>query len=284
VTPSKPAWLLVALLAPALACADPATDLRQFREYFKAKFPSLRFDDYADGVVALPGAGRAPGVKPAPPAAFEQALAQGRKEWRTPFKNGNHYADCFRNGGENVAQHYPYWHDGRHEVRTAEMDLVDCLKQNGETRAFSIADTGSDAARTQLANLTAAFYELSRAQPIEVDLSSAEAMAAYDEGKNYFWAKRGRLNLACADCHMQRAGKSGSGHPPASAALGHPAAWPAYRTTVGHIDTVHQRYAACNLRVGAKPEKQGSRIYNQLQLYETYLSSGIGLSAPAIRE
>lgn len=272
------------LLLPAAAAADPPTDLRQVREYFKAKYPTLRLDDYSNGVTALPGNNRRAGSELAAPA-LERALAQGRKEWRTPFKNGKTYASCFVNDGKNVAQHYPYWHDISRMVRTAEMDLIDCLKKNGEARLFTTADPATNAeARTALANLTAAFYELSANQLVDIDLSEAEAIAAYEEGKRYWWARRGRLNLACADCHMGKAGKPEAGAVRASAALGHPVAWPAYRMSVGGLESIHQRYTQCNLRIGAKPEPLGSRVYNHLQIYQTYLSSGVPLSAPAVRD
>lgn len=268
------------------AHADPAKDLKHFREYFKNKFPTVRFDAFAEGIYALPGMNdyRAQWetLNEFPP--YEIGLDQGRKEWETPFKNGKTYASCFVNGGKNIAQLYPYWHEATHQVRTAEMDLIDCVKKNGETRPFTTADIGKDAsARAQLANLTAAFYELSKGQRIAIDLSAPGAIEAYEEGKRFWWSRRGQLNFSCANCHMDQAGKNLGGNQPLSAALGHPVGWPAYRTVWGHLDTIHQRYATCNAQVRAKPAKHLSATYNNLQLYETYLSSGLPLAAPSVR-
>lgn len=274
------------IIAAPTVLADPATDLKQFREYFKKQFPSVRFDTYANGPYALPGANeyrsRWDALNKLPP--YDYALAEGRKEWGTRFKNGKTYSGCFINEGRNIAQHYPYWHEASGLVRTVEMDLIDCLKRNGEERPFTTADLNQDGrARNQLANLTAAFYDLSKGQRVGIDLSRPGAIQAYEAGKKYWWARRGQRNLACANCHMDLAGKNLGGEQVLSAALGHPVAWPAYRTATGQFETVHQRYANCNLEAGAKPAKHGSVEYSNLQLYETYLSSGLPLTAPAIR-
>lgn len=281
--------LLAALgfaLAGTCAHADPATDLKQFRQFFKKKFPSVRFDDFANGIYALPAMDdyrmQWESLSDFPP--YELGLDEGRREWETPFKNGKTYASCFVNDGKNIAQHYPYWHEASRQVRTVEMDLIDCVKRNGETRRFTTADLNADTkAREQLANLTAAFYEMSKGQRIEIDLSDPGAVEAYEEGKRFWWSRRGQLNFSCANCHMDLAGKNLGGNQPLSAALGHPVGWPAYRTVWGHLETVHYRYATCNSQVRAKSAPIGSRIYNNLQLYETYLSSGLPLMAPSVR-
>jgi sulfur-oxidizing protein SoxA len=278
--------LLTSLTQPVIARADPATDLKQFREFFKKKFPAVRFDSFAEGLYALPGMNgyRSQWETLNEVPLYELGLEVGRKEWDTPFKNGKTYASCFVNGGKNIAQHYPYWHEISHQVRTAEMDLIDCAKANGEARPFTIADLSQDTrARLQLANLTAAFYDMSRGQRIAIDLSASGAAAAYEEGKRFWWSRRGPLNLSCASCHMDQAGKNLGGDQPLSAALGHPVGWPAYRTTSGQLETIHHRYATCMVQMRAKPAKHGSRIYNHLQLYETYMSSGLPLAAPSLR-
>ncbi|MCR4302383.1 MAG: sulfur oxidation c-type cytochrome SoxA, partial [Sulfuricaulis sp.] len=201
-----------------------------------------------------------------------------------PFKNGKTFASCFKNGGKNIAQGYPYWDESSKKIRTAEMDLMDCARKNGENFPFLTADLAKDQGpRVQLAELTAAFYSLSQGQRVKIDLSAPGAVKAYEEGKKFWWSRRGQLDFACAHCHMDLAGKNFGGNQPLSAALGHTTAWPAQRYEWARIDTIHQRYATCNSQVRAKPVKHGSDIYNNLQLYETYMSSGLPLTAPAMR-
>jgi sulfur-oxidizing protein SoxA len=273
----------IAAGAPLAAQADPASDLKQFRSYFKKKFPSVKFDDYANGFYALPGMeeyrAQWESYNDFPP--YELGFERGREMWEKPFKNGKTFASCFKNGGKNIAQNYPYWDEAKKEVRTAELDLNDCLKQNGE-KEFTDLDKDQKG-RVQLAELAAYFYSLSKGQRVSVDLSKPGALAAYEKGKQFWWAKRGQLNFACADCHMSLAGKNLGGNQPLSAALGHPVGWPAQRLEWGRLETIHQRYATCNSQVRAKPLKHNGEEYRTLQLYETYLSSGLPLTAPAMR-
>jgi len=268
------------------AVASPAEDLKQFRDYFKKKFPTVKFDDYANGLYALPGfeeyRAQWDAYNEFPP--YELGLGNGKKLWDTPFKNGKTFASCFKNGGKNIAQNYPYWDDKTQKVRTAEMDLMDCAKNNGAEPSFLKADLSKDLkARVELAELTAHFYSLSKGQRISIDLSKPGAVKAYEEGKKTWWARRGQLNFACANCHVDLAGKNFGGGQPLSAALGHTTAWPAQRLDWGRIETIHFRYMTCNGQVRAKPLKHGAEAYTNLQLYETYMSSGLPLTAPAMR-
>ncbi len=271
-----------AATSPAVI-ADPATDLKNFQAFFKKKFPTVPFDEYSNGLYALPGfevyKEQWTMYNEFPP--FELGLAIGKKIWETPFKNGKTFAGCFKNGGKNIAQGYPYWDEAAQKVRTAEMDLNDCLKKNGEPE-FTDLDK-NEAVRVRLAELTAYFYSLSQGQRVKLDVSSPGAVKAYEEGKKFWWQRRGQLHFACANCHMELAGKNFGGNQPLSAALGHTTAWPAQRLEWGRLETIHQRYKTCNSQVRAKPFKHGSEVYNNLQFYETYMSSGLPLTAPAMR-
>jgi sulfur-oxidizing protein SoxA len=273
---------------PLATQADPKSDLAQFQDFFKKKFPTVKLDDFAHGLYTLPGNEEYRDqwniINEFPP--YELGLVDGRKIWETPFANGKTFASCFKNGGKNIAQGYPYWDDAKQEIRTAEMDLMDCAKKNGAELKFLTADLGKDQkARVALAELTAHFYSLSKGQRIrpDVDFTKPGALKAYEEGKKYWWSRRGQLHFACANCHMDLAGKNFGGNQPLSAALGHTTAWPAQRIEWARIETIHQRYITCNSQVRAKPQKHGSKDYNHLQLYETYMSSGLPLTAPAMR-
>ena len=280
--------LIVGVGLTALAQADPSADAKSVRAYFQKKFPKVPYDQYANGLYALPGNEeyRIQWEIMNEFPAYEIGLDEGRKLWNTPFSNGKTWASCFKNGGVKIAQHYPYWDKATQKVRTMEMDLIDCAARNGATElaaSWSDLDADDKKERVQLANLTAYVYSLSRGERIDIDLSDPGAQKAFEEGKKFWWAKRGQLNFACADCHVVLSGKNMGGNQPLSAALGHPVGWPAQRAGWGRLETLHYRYMTCNSQVRAKPFKHGSEIYNNLQLYETYISNGLPLTAPALR-
>jgi sulfur-oxidizing protein SoxA len=266
--------------------ADPKSDLAKFQAYFKKTFPNVPFDEYANGLYALPSfkAWREQwnSYNDFPP--YEIGLGRGEALWNTPFNNGKTFASCFKNGGKNIAQRYPYWSRKKNKVITAEMDIIECASRNGSDLPFIKANLSKDKkARVKLAELTAYFYSLSKGQRVSINLSAAGAKAAYEKGKQFWWGKRGQLNFACANCHVHLAGKNFGGGQPFSAGLGHPVGWPAQRLKWARLETIHWRYMTCNKQVRAKPLKHGTEAYNNLQLYETYMSSGIPLTAPAMR-
>lgn len=288
--PNMRRFLLIAagIALFGVAAADPASDQKQSRDYFKRKFPAVAIEEYANGLYALPEFEEYRtqwlGFRDLSPT--EIGLANGKTLWEKPFRNGKTFANCFKNGGKNIAQGYPYWDKPSKKVRTAEMDLMDCARRNAGDFAFLNADLDRDqAARVQLAELSAYFYSLSRGKPIkpDVDFTDPDAMKAYEEGKKYWWARRGQWNFSCASCHVDMAGKNLGGNQPLSAALGHTTAWPAQRLEWARIETLHYRYATCLSQMRARPPQHGSEALNHLELYEKSISSGLPLQAPSIR-
>ncbi len=257
------------------AQASPQSDLKEFQGYFKKRFPEVPFDDYANGVYALDKNARAEWETIMVFAPYDIELDTGKKLWTTPFANGKTFASCFRNGGVDIAQHYPYWDKQTQEVRTIEMDINTCLKENGEPEY-------KDLKKGPMAEVTAYMKSLSRGQRVSIDLSDPGMLAAYENGKKFFWSRRGQLNFACSTCHVDNAGQFIRGDS-LSAALGHGVGFPVYRANDGHLTTLHNRYIGCNKQVRAAPFKPQSEEYRDLEVYETYMDTGLPLSAPSYR-
>jgi sulfur-oxidizing protein SoxA len=109
------------------------------------------------------------------------------------------------------------------------------------------------------------------------------AMAAYTRGKNHFYAKRGQLNMSCADCHQWNAGNRIRADL-LSPALGHTTHFPVYRSKWGGLGTMHRRYGGCNKQVRAKPFKPQSDEYQALEYFHTYMSNGLVMNGPGARK
>jgi len=279
---------VVALLLSTAAWADPASDTKQMRDFFKARFPTVALEDYANGLYALPGFEefRDQWLAFRDLAPYEIGLANGKKLWETPFRNGKTFSSCFKNGGRNIAQGYPYWDKPAKKVRTVEMDLIDCATRNGSELSFVNANLDRDQkARAQLAELSAYLYSLARGKPLkpDVDFTDRDALKAYEQGKKFWWARRGQWNFSCASCHVNLAGATLAGSQPLSAGVGHGVAWPAQRTEWTRLETLHYRYAACLSQMRARPQAHGSEDLNNLELYEKIMSIGLPLQAPAMR-
>jgi len=256
--------------------ASPQQDLKEFRAYFADRFPDVPFNDYVNGVYAIDQASREQweSIEEFPP--YELNIDKGKKLFNTPFKNGKTYASCFRNGGIGVKQDFPYYDSATGKVVTLESAINDCRTKNGEQPLKWQKGT--------IADISAYMAYTSRGNKINVKIPAEEgALAAYERGKAHFYAKRGQLNMSCADCHQWNAGNRIRADL-LSPALGHPSHFPVYRSKWGGLGTLHRRYGGCNKQVRAKPYKAQSDEYKALEYFHTYMSNGLKLNGPGARK
>ncbi|MCK5383804.1 MAG: sulfur oxidation c-type cytochrome SoxA [Gammaproteobacteria bacterium] len=257
--------------------ASPEQDLKEFRAYFKNRFPGTPFNDYVNGVYSIDKASREQWeqIEEFPP--YELNIEKGETLYTTPFANGKSYADCFDKGGIGIAHRYPFFDNESGQVITLEGSINACRAVNGEKplkwQKGAIADISAymnDTSRGQITNVV-------------VPTNDPAAMAAYQQGKDHFYAKRGQLNMACADCHIYYSGNKIRADL-LSPALGHTTGFPVYRSKWGGLGTLHRRYGGCNKQVRAKPYKPQSDEYKTLEYFHTYMSNGLVNNGPSARK
>ena len=266
-----------ALLAGAqLAHATPEQDKAAFQAYFAKRFPSVPFNDYVNGVYSLDKGSREQWeeIEEFPP--YELDLSEGETLFNTPFKNGKGYADCFENGGIGIRQNYPYFDTKAGKVKTLEMEINECRQANGE-KPYKWK-------RGKIASVSAYMASTSRGKTINIVIpDDPRALAAYEDGKRHYYAKRGQLNFSCANCHVNGAGQKVRADM-LSPGLGHPSHFPGYRSKWGNLGTLHRRYAGCNKQVRAKPFKAQSTEYANLEYFHTFMSNGLTINGPGARK
>ncbi|MEE9422007.1 MAG: sulfur oxidation c-type cytochrome SoxA [Gammaproteobacteria bacterium] len=269
---------VLAILATSSAnlAASPKEDLKTFRDYYAKRFPSVPFQDFTNGVYSIdkPSREQWESIEEFPP--YELNIEKGETLYKTPFKNGKTYASCFKNGGKGIKQNYPYFDTASGKVKTLEQEINECRKKNGEEalkwKKGKMADLSSYMAYTSRGNKTDIVIP-----------SDPRAMAAYEKGKMGFYAKRGQLNMSCADCHQWNAGNRIRADI-LSPALGHTSHFPVYRSKWGGLGTIHRRYGGCNKQVRAKPYKAQSDQYRNLEYFHTYMSNGLEQNGPGARK
>jgi len=268
----------VALISAGAVQADPKADLEAFQGYFKKIFPEVPLENYHDGIYALPaGQERAENWKlllDFPP--YDDDVAKGEEMWNAPLKSGKSLADCFKD--KPPATGYPYAKDGK--VITLEADINACLKANGE-------EPIKDLKKGKMALLEVAFRKQFNGKKMAVDLSDPAMQKAYEEGKQFYWTKRGQLNFSCANCHVHSAGKKIRGDT-LSAGLGQGTGFPVWRQKWNNKGkpwgTLHRRYGGCNKQVRAQPLKPQSHQYIALEVYQAYMNTGVPLKVPSLRQ
>jgi len=262
-------------LARAADAPDPAADAKAFRDYFIKKFPKVKLDDFVNGPYSMNEDMRKQWEEKEQFPPYEFALEAGKEMFATPFRNGKSYADCFANGGIGVRQNYPMFDAKEGKVVTLELALNRCREANGEKPYSYVKD--------EMASLTAYMAFTSRGKPFDIKIpDDPRALEAFQEGKRYFYTRRGQLNFSCATCHVQSPGERIRAEILAPA-LGILNAMPIYRSEWSGMGTISRRFTTCNSQIRGVPLEPQSDEYRNLEYYLSYVSNGLPISGPGAR-
>ena len=268
----------IIFLIPALSVlASPERDFDKFVNHFKERFPNTPYEDYKNGVYSIDASAREQweAMEEFPP--YELNVDRGEELFNQVFKNGNTYGSCFENEGIGIRQNYPYFDVDRNKVVTLEGALNDCRVKNGEKPLSYFKGK-------ELAHVSAYMAYTSRGNKFNVQIpNTSEAINAYEKGKKLYFTKKGQLNFSCADCHVYQTGTKLRADIP-SPAIGHPTHFPVYRSGMGRLVTLHERFAGCLNRIRAKSFKGGSDELNNLEFFTTFMSNGLEVNGPGSRK
>jgi L-cysteine S-thiosulfotransferase len=261
--------------AIAADAPDPVADAKAFRNYFVTKFPAVKLEDFVNGPYSINEDMRRQWEEKEQFPPYEFSLDMGREMFAKPFKNGRSYGDCFPNKGIGIRQNYPYFDAREGKVVTLELALNRCREANGEMPLSYVED--------EMAALTAYMAFTSRGKPFDIEIpGDPRALEAYQDGKRYFYTRRGQLNFSCATCHVQNPGERLRAEILAPA-LGILNAMPIYRSEWGGMGTTSRRFMTCNSQVRDEPLEPQADEYRNLEYYLSYLSNGLPVSGPGSR-
>jgi sulfur-oxidizing protein SoxA len=269
--------LVLAMLAPALADdkPNPAADQKAFQNFFIKKFPKVKYEDFVNGPYSMDEGLHKQWEEKEQFPPYEFSVETGKEMFATPFKNGKSYADCFPNKGIGIRQNYPYFDEKEGKVITLELALNRCREANGEAPYNYLKD--------EMASLTAYMAFTSRGERMDIKIpNDPRALDAYENGKRYFYTRRGQLNFSCATCHVQSPGEHIRAEVLAPA-LGIMNAMPIYRSEWSGMGTTSRRFLTCNSQTRAVPLEPQSDEYRDLEYYLSYVSNGLPISGPGAR-
>lgn len=122
----------------------------------------------------------------------------------------------------------------------------------------------------------------SNGMPINIDVSKGEMKNAWERGRKLFHTRAGRFNLACSSCHTHQVGLRLRGTV-VTTPYGDAAHFPVYRTSY-QLQSLHLRFAECNLDTRTQPLRPGSGAYTDLEVFLTGLSNGYPVTVPSERD
>lgn len=201
-------------------------------------------------------------------------VEQGENLWRTaPPSAKPACAGCHGDIGtmRGVAARYPaVAADGA--LLNLELRVERCRTENQEAPAFGYESEA-------LLSLTAAIAARARGMPMSAAVGGLAA-PHLAEGARLYSLRQGQLNLSCAQCHDDNAGRRLRGDV-ISNGLG--TGYPAYRLEWNGVGSLHRRLRACSLGVRAVQSPPGSAGYLALELFLAERARGHSIEAPGLR-
>jgi L-cysteine S-thiosulfotransferase len=243
------------LVAASLVLAQPAPDQR--RSSYHDMGPSLQ--RMQDDETANPG------------MLF---VMSGATLWGKPVGAADkscatcHAADAMA----GVAARYPAVPPGRDRPVDLEgrINLCRTANQGAEALAAESAD---------MLALTAFVAHQSNGRPIAPP-DDPRLIPFRAQGETIFKARQGQLNLSCANCHDDNAGRKLAS---ATIPQGHPDGYPIYRLEWQTLGSLKRRLRNCLVGMRAEPYARDSDEYLALEIYLMDRAKGMTFQTPGVR-
>ncbi len=203
-------------------------------------------------------------------------VEQGAQLWTTPQGSTNKAcSDCHGNAEETmrgVGARYPAYDKKLGRVINIEQRIQNCQRKNQGAEPWKWESR-------ELLSMTAYVKHFSRGLPVNVTVSGP-ARPWFERGREFFYKRRGQLNLSCAHCHEY---KYGSRLRSDLLSQGHLNGFPVYRLKWGTLGSTHRRFRGCNKLIRSTPFPYGSDEYMALELYITWRGNGLPVESPSVR-
>jgi sulfur-oxidizing protein SoxA len=126
-----------------------------------------------------------------------------------------------------------------------------------------------------------AFVKLqSRGMPVRVAVDGP-AHATWLRGKAFYETRRGQLDMACAQCHIQNPERKLRSE---ILSQGQSNGFPTYRLAWGTLGSLQRRFRECNNNIRAEPLPYGADDYIALELFVASRGNGLPVESPSVRK
>jgi sulfur-oxidizing protein SoxA len=198
----------------------------------------------------------------------------GRQLWEKPAGSANKAcADCHQIGGmKGVAARYPAMSKEADKPIDLEgrINLCRAQRQGAEPLAPESQD---------LLSLEAWVAYQSRGEPIAPP-DDPRLTPFRTQGEALRRLRQGQLNLSCASCHDDNAGRKLAG---ATIPQAHPTGYPVYRLEWQTLGSLMRRLRNCLVGIRAEAPGYASPDYIALALYLMDRARGLPIEVPAVR-
>lgn len=203
-------------------------------------------------------------------------VERGEKIWNTPAgASGKSCASCHGDAKQSmkgVSVRYPAIDKTSGQLFNIEARINASRARDQQAPPF--APESED-----LLAITAFVNMQSRGQPIHVSVEGG-ARKHFDEGRAFYYTRRGQMNMSCATCHEQNFGRRLFAE---TISQGQPNDFPIYRLEWQAMGSLHRRFRACLYGVRAELLPVGSPEFLDLELFLAWRAEGLKGEAPGVR-
>lgn len=229
-------------------------------------FEELRMGNYA---FSIQGKYSYNEINEMPP--YDELVEQGEEI----YNSNKAIQKCFPD--VTIGGDYPYFDENKKEVVSLTGAINECLTNAGQ-KAWNEKKGDMALLEAYMASETK-----DAEKKVDIKISSADAAAAYERGKEYYYTQRGYLKLSCATCHVQGAGKRVRNES-LSQLAGQTTHFPVYRLKWGNLGTLERRMEGCIKDQGQVPPKTSSKEMKELLYFMAYMSNGMNVDGPDVRK
>jgi sulfur-oxidizing protein SoxA len=203
-------------------------------------------------------------------------VANGETLWRTPAGASNKScASCHTDAKQSmrgVATHFPRFSKSANKVITLADQINIC--RAGALKAQPFKPESED-----LLSLETYIAMQSRGLPMSPP-EDKETQASAARGQKLFTVRIGQINLSCAQCHDDNAGKRLAG---ALIPQAHANAYPIYRLEWQAMGSLQRRLRNCMNGVRAEVPAFGAQDLIDLEAWLALRAKGMPLETPGVR-
>lgn len=203
-------------------------------------------------------------------------VQQGRQLWaKSAGAAGKSCADCHgaaETSMKGVAARYPAI--PRDAARPVDLEGRINLCRTDNLKAASLASGNAEL-------LALAAYVAHQSRGLPIAPPDDPRLAAFrNEGADIYRRRQGQLNLSCAICHDDNAGKKLAG---VTIPEAHPTGYPIYRLEWQSLGSLKRRLRNCLVGIRAEAWSLDAPEYVALELYLMDRAKGMPVEAPAVR-
>ena len=203
-------------------------------------------------------------------------VERGKSLWsKVEGKAGKACASCHSMAEKTmkgVAASYPKYNPATKKLINLEQRINNCRVKNMKAKAWKWESE-------QLLSMTTYVRYQSRGMPVHVKVDG-KAKPFFEKGKKFYYQRRGQLDMSCANCHETYFGQHIRSD---LLSQGQSNGFPTYRLKWQKIGSLHRRFRGCNKNIRAKPYKNGSDEYVNLELYLAWRGQGLKIETPSVR-